>query len=253
MATKPALPALSNKPSALVLLAVVLVASAAAVAMLVNLAGEILEAVGDGNGIALWDRPVLDWAVANRTPPLTSALVWFTNSGGPVWQPITMGAVALLLWWRWRDPTPLVLVALAEGGALAIALVTKRVVDRARPPIADAVPPYETSPSFPSGHTIHAVVAAAMLAYLLIRHLWDHPAWQRVLVGVLALVYAGAMGFTRVFLGYHWLTDVLAAVALGLAWVAVVIGCHVVWRAVRHRTERAPIEEEQKRPILPPA
>lgn len=59
-----------------------------------------------------------------------------------------------------RDWTPLVLVALAEGGALAIAEVGKDVIGRARPPESDAVPPFETSPSFPSGHTIEAFVIA---------------------------------------------------------------------------------------------
>lgn len=242
------------KTSALLLLTAVLVAAGVAVGALVDVAADILEAVGEGDGVALWDRPVLDWAVANRTPPLTSVLLWFTHSGGPVWQPVTMGVVGAFLWWRWRDPTPLVLVVVAEVGALGINLVTKNYVGRARPPIADAVPPYETSPSFPSGHTIHAVVVAVMLAYLLIRHLWDHPAWQRVVVGVVAFAYAAAMAFSRVFLGYHWLTDVLAAAALGLAWAGVVIACHRVWRTVRHRTEHAPIEEENKTqtPLLPP-
>ena len=228
-------------------LVVVVGAILALVALLVTTAGEILEAVTEQDGLALWDRPVLDWASARRTPGLTDALVWFTHTGGPVWQPIIFFGVAALLSWRWRDWTPLVLVALAEGGALLIAQVGKGVIGRVRPPVADMVPPYETSPSFPSGHTIEAFVVAAMLTYLLLRHLWDRPAWLRVLIGVAAFAYACVMGFSRVFLGYHWLTDVLAAALLGLAWAGVVIVVHRVWRAFRQRHERGPVEEEGAR------
>ncbi len=222
----------------LVGLAVVVGVILGAVALLVNAAGEILEAVSENDGLALWDRPVLDWAIAQRAPGLTEAVLWFTHTGGPIWQPIIFFGVALLLTWRWRDGTPLVLVALAEGGALLIAEVGKGVIGRVRPPEVDAVPPFETSPSFPSGHTIEAFVIAAMLTYLLVRHFWDRARWIHVLIGVVAFVYAAAMGFSRVFLGYHWLTDVLAAAALGLAWAGVLIAAHRVWRAVRTRRAR---------------
>ena len=106
------------------------------------------------------------------------------------------------------------------------------------------MPPYETSMSFPSGHSLNALVIVGILAYLLIRHFWDRSWWLKVLIIVLAAVYAISMGLTRVYLGHHWLTDVLAAWVLGLAWLAVVIACHRVWRAVRKRSEPRAIEEE---------
>ena len=236
--------ALLRELPALAVLVVVLGGILGLVALLVDGAGEILEAVNENDGLATWDRPVLDWAIANRAPGLTDAVLWFTHTGGPIWQPIIFFGLAGLLAWRWRDWTPLVLVALAEGGALAIAEVGKDVIGRARPPESDAVPPFETSPSFPSGHTIEAFVIATMLTYLLVRHLWDRSAVVKVLIGVVAFVYACAMGFSRVFLGYHWLTDVFAAAMLGVAWAGVVIAMHRVWRMVRKRRERGPVEEE---------
>lgn len=240
--------ALLRELPTLAVLVVVVGAILGLVALLVDGAGELLEAVTESDGIALWDRPVLDWAVANRTPGLTQAVLFFTHTGGPIWQPIIFFGLAAVLAWRWRDWTPLVLVALAEGGALAIAEMGKDVIGRARPDQqAFAVPPFETSPSFPSGHTIEAFVVATMLTYLLVRHLWDRPVWVRVLIGVVAFVYACAMGFSRVFLGYHWLTDVLAAALLGIAWAGVVIAAHRIWRTVRKRRERGPDEEEASR------
>lgn len=211
---------------------------------LAELFSEILEAVAEEDGVALWDRPLLDWMIARRTPGFTSFVAWYSNTGGPVWQPIVTGIVAIVLSWRWRDITPLILTVIAAGGSLLMTVVGKDAIGRARPPLADAVPPHETSMSFPSGHSLNAIVIIGILAYLLIRHLWDRPAWLKVLIGVLAAVYAVTMGLTRVYLGHHWFTDVLAAWVLGLAWLAVVIACHRVWRAVSKRTKH--LQEQQK-------
>lgn len=239
---------LSERSRGTWVLVIVLVAAGGLVALLVNGAGEILESIGDEEGIALWDRPVLDWAIGLRNPTLTAAMLWFTDTGGPIWQPIILAVVSLVLWWRWRDPTPVVLVLVVQVVAILTSLTAKNVIGRARPPQMDAVPPYETSPSFPSGHTLQAFAAAGIVCYLLIRHLWDRPAWQRVLIALFGLFYASVMAFSRVYLGYHWLTDVLAAAVLGLAWVAIVVACHRVWRTIRQRRADGPIEEEQARP-----
>lgn len=251
MSPRPHLPA-ARRPAIAVVVATLVIAAALA-SLLVWGAGETLEAVSEHDGVALWDRPLLDWSIANRSATLTTGLLWFTHTGGPLWQPIITGLVALFLTSRWRDATPLVLIALTAGGALAITSAAKHVVGRARPPLADAVPPYEMSPSFPSGHTMIAVSVAGILAYLLIRHMWDHPVWERVAVGVAAAVYAAAMGFSRVFLGYHWLTDVLAAALLGVAWVGAVVACHTMWRAIRLRDASDAIEEQRKVPLRPSA
>ncbi len=104
--------------------------------------------------------PEVDGHPVQALDPLLDGGCDANNSGGPIWQPIIFFGLAIVLAWRWRDWTPLVLVALAEGGALAIAEVGKDVIGRARPPESDAVPPFETSPSFPSGHTIEAFVIA---------------------------------------------------------------------------------------------
>ncbi|MGJ3510021.1 phosphatase PAP2 family protein [Enemella sp. A6] len=231
-------------PRPTLILLLVLLAAGLAVTGLFHLAGEILEAVADRQGIALWDRPVLDWAMARRTGATTTVLMWFTNSGGPIWQPIIMMVISLLLWWRWRNPTPVVLVLLVQIGAVLISTTTKGVIGRPRPPVIDAVPPYETSPSFPSGHSLQAFAAATIVCYLLIRHIWNRPSWQRVLIALLGLGYAATMAFSRVYLGYHWLTDVLAAALLGLAWALIVIACHRVWRTIRKRREGRPVEAD---------
>lgn len=234
---------LSDKTKASLVLGGTLAVALAIVLALTELFGEILESVGEKDGIAVWDRPVLDWAIANRSPGFTEFVAWYSDTGGPIWQPIVTGVVALILSWRWRDITPLVLTAIAAGGSLLMTVVGKGVIGRVRPPTEDAVPPFETSMSFPSGHSLNSLVIVGILAYLLIRHFWDRSRWLKVLIIVLAALYAISMGMTRVFLGHHWLTDVLAAWALGLAWLAVVIACHRVWRSVRKRSKRRAVAD----------
>ncbi len=86
------------------------------------------------------------------------------------------------------------------------------------------VAPYETSPSFPSGHSLNSWVILAMVAYLVGCRLNSRAGRTATVVACLTL--AIAMGLRRVYLGHHWLTDVLVAGALGSAWLIVVIAAH---------------------------
>jgi undecaprenyl-diphosphatase len=107
--------------------------------------------------------------------------------------------------------------------------------------MSDAIPPFETSPSFPSGHTLNSTVIAGMVAYLLLRRLTSQRA--RVLTVVLAAGWAVAMGLSRVYLGHHWLTDVMCGWVLGLAWLTVVIVAHRMFlTARRRRRERTAVD-----------
>ncbi len=196
-------------------------------------AGEIYESIVEANGVSLLDQPVLDWVLSIRQQALTAAIAWYSNTGGPVIQPIIVGAVVLFLCWKWRSWTPFVLTALAVGGSLIATVVGKDLVGRARPPLADAIPPYEVSPSFPSGHTLNAMVIAGILCYLMLHWFRRPPARIAWIVGF--SLYALTMGLSRVYLGHHWLTDVLAGWLLGLAWVFMVITLHRLWLTARAR------------------
>jgi undecaprenyl-diphosphatase len=211
------------------------VGAAAAVA-LTAVAGETYDAVTESEGIAALDRPVLDQAIVWRSPGLDHALTVYTDVGGPVGMPVIATLVTLLLVLLWRSRTPLLLMGIAALGSLAMTLTGKAVIGRARPPLTDAVPPYETSPSFPSGHTLNATVLTGVIVYLLLRRV--ESAWARAATVVIGSVFVVTMGLSRVFLGHHWLTDVVAGWALGLAWVATVVTAHRLYLTVRR--DRAP-------------
>jgi hypothetical protein len=95
------------------------------------------------------------------------------------------------------------LALLARSDACGCRAVGKELVGRTRPPVADAVPPYETSAAFPSGHALNYTVVACLVAYLLLLHLTS-LLW-RIVSMALAVVWFVTIGLTRVFLGYHWL------------------------------------------------
>jgi undecaprenyl-diphosphatase len=94
------------------------------------------------------------------------------------------------------------------------------------------VPPYEYSASFPSGHTLNATVIAGIVVYLACLKI--RSAWTRAAVISAGALYAFAIGLSRVFLGHHWLTDVVAAWFVGCAWLTVVIVAHQLFRHLRH-------------------
>ena len=192
---------------------------------------EVYEAVTEDEGVAGLDRPVLDLAIRLRSARLDRALTAFTHLGGPTGMTIIASMITLLMVWRWRSRTPLILMIMAVAGSLLITLVGKAVVGRNRPPLADAVPPYESSPSFPSGHALNSTVIAGMVAYLLLRR-WSSML-ARVLTVVVALAWAISIGLSRVFLGHHWLTDVMFGWLVGLAWLSVMITAHRLFLSVR--------------------
>lgn len=195
--------------------------------------GATYDSVKEGDGLALVDRPALDWMVAHRTAGLDSAVTVFTNIGGPTLLPIIATVVTVLLSWRWRSWTPVAFMVLATAGSLAMTVAGKDLADRVRPPQSLAVPPFEISPSFPSGHTLNSTVIAIVLSYLVMLHVQSRRA--RTTVATVLAMYAAAMGLSRVFLGHHWLTDVVAGWVAGAAWALALILAHRLLLLVQRR------------------
>jgi membrane-associated phospholipid phosphatase len=112
----------------------------------------------------------------------------------------------------------LVMLLLASGGGALIWYFLIGVFNRPRP--SEQLGIVVTDQSFPSGHTISSLICYGFLAYLLIPKMpslfWK---WVVVIVTVLTLAY---IGYSRIFLGGHYLTDIIAGYGLGLAWAALV-------------------------------
>lgn len=200
-----------------------------------GISAEVYEDVVDHDGIATIDQPVLDAAVRARTPFTAELATDFTDLGGKVGMPVIAVVVAVAIAVAWRRWTPLILMAIASGGSLLITVTGKELTARDRPPQALAVPPFESSASFPSGHTLNATVVLGLTAYLLV--VWAKRKRWRVLSVVTLGTLVVAMGLSRVFLGHHWLTDVVAGWVIGLGWLVSVITGHRVMITLERRNQ----------------
>lgn len=216
-----------------VALIAMLLGAGALVTALTAASTEIYEEVADGDAMSAIDRPVLEAAVSLRSDGLDEAVTAYTDLGGPIGLPLLTLVVTVAMAVTWRRWTPVVLVLAASAGSLAMTLVGKPLIGRTRPPMADAVPPYEMSASFPSGHTLNATVIAGVVAYLLLRRHRSTRARTATVAG--AATFATSMGLSRVYLGHHWLTDVAVAWTLGLAWLVLVVVAHRLYLTAHRR------------------
>jgi membrane-associated phospholipid phosphatase len=214
-------------------LLVTLLAGFVFVAVLTALAGVVYVAVTEHDGVAALDRPALSAAITVRTPLGNALATAYSDVGGTVGMPVLATVVAVSLALAWRQWTPVFLVAGTAAGSLTLTVVGKSVVGRIRPPLVDAVPPYEHGASFPSGHSLNSIAIAGIVAYLLLRRQGGRRA--RFFTVAAAATFAFTMGMSRVYLGHHWFTDVLVAWALGLAWLTMVITAHRLLLTVRRR------------------
>lgn len=208
-----------------------LAVGAALAVSLTAIFAQVYEAVVDADGVAGLDHPVLAAAKTVRSPALDVIATAYTDVGGTIGMPILALVVMMALALRRRSWTPVILIVVAAAGSLLMTIAGKSLIGRTRPQLTDAVPPFEYSASFPSGHSLNSVVIAGIVAYLIILRLKSPRA--RVNTALLAGLFALTIGLSRVYLGHHWLTDVLAAWALGAAWLALVITAHRLYLTAR--------------------
>jgi undecaprenyl-diphosphatase len=210
--------------------------------------GALLQDVLARDELELVDRPVAVFFVRHREAWLTRLLQDLTNLGSiRILLPLIL-AVGVGWWLRRRTWRPLVLLVVAYAGADLAFNAVKQLVGRPRPPAAILLKPV-AGPSFPSGHATQAVAVYGMLAALAAT---ASPRWSRkVTAWALAVVIAGLVGLSRLYLGAHWLTDVLAGFALGAAWLFAVLALARTL-TIRHHADPHPALEQQP-PRSPPS
>jgi undecaprenyl-diphosphatase len=155
--------------------------------------------------------------------------------GGPTVLRIAAFLAVVLLWIR-HCRAAAVLVAVAIGGAAALSGIFKVLVNRGRPVVAVPVD-YADSASFPSGHALTSFVAAGVLLMLLLPH---RSRRRRALLITAAVLFVAAVGFSRLLLGVHYLSDILGSWLIGTALLLILTGAFHRAAAVAGRS-RTPL------------
>lgn len=181
----------------------------------------VLEDVLEGDGIATVDRPALRWLAAHRDLWLTRTLRVLTMAGNPAMLAALTFLVCAVATWRRRSWLPAVLGLVGAGGIGLVVITAKALVGRNRPPSPYAVIAANGF-SFPSGHATGTAAVTLLCAWMLTR--WVATTWAaKVAVWTIAIGLIGVVGFSRVYLGVHYVGDVLAGWLLGAAWAGAVM------------------------------
>jgi membrane-associated phospholipid phosphatase len=164
-------------------------------------------------GLVDIDHGIELWADRHATTFTDDVLAGITHLGDTI-TIFTVGvAISAYGLWRWRKPSiPLFVMSVVLGQVL-ISNTIKVAIDRARPELRPRATFSGTS--FPSGHTTAA--AATYLAVALVLGIATSPRTRAALAGA-AVAIAVAVGCTRVLLGVHWFSDVLAGLVIGWSW-----------------------------------
>lgn len=180
--------------------------------VLAKLAQEVLE-----RETFTFDTNFLLWLHQFANPNLDNLMLFITNLGNPSTVVVVAGVTLLLLWWRrYREEAKVFVLACLGGLILNTGL--KLFFSKPRPELWHRLIS-EKSFSFPSGHALGSMVLYGFIAYELATH---YPQFAKVIYS-LTLVLITVIGISRLYLGVHWPTDIIAGYGVGFLWLMICI------------------------------
>lgn len=194
-----------------------------------------LVSVVQADGLSAADGPVRDWLLTERSGALTAVMIFLAVVFGPIALPIIV-LVVILVWGfaakhAWRP----ILLASAMLSGVIISQIILRIVQRSRPPEDTMLFGIDHTFSFPSGHVLGACDFLLVGTFLIFSRRRNTRAAVFGFVGAgVGIVLASV---SRLYLGYHWLTDTLASFSLSLLILGGVIALDT-WRTARVPGER---------------
>ena len=197
--------------------------------------GGIAEDVVTGDPLVEVDRQIAHWFHAHATPGLTRWMLIVTDAYGITAIGVLGLIFGLYLWWR-RSWYRLLTLAIVLPGGMVMNLLLKQIFRRDRPSLDDPLLSLATY-GFPSGHVTGATLFYGVLAAYLASGL---STWRRQLpiflgAGFLVMV----AGLTRIYLGVHYFSDVVAAAAWSVAWLVMwLVAVDTMFRSVERPWER---------------
>lgn len=180
--------------------------------VLAKLAEEVLE-----REAFAFDTNFLLWLHQFANPNLDNLMLFITNLGNPSTVVVVASVTLLLLWWRrYREEAKVFVLACL--GALILNTGLKLFFSKPRPELWHRLIS-ETSFSFPSGHALGSIVLYGFIAYELATH---YPHFVKVIYSLTVILIA-AIGISRLYLGVHWPTDIIAGYGVGFLWLMICI------------------------------
>lgn len=199
--------------------------------LLIGVAALLLaDAATEGDGLTAADRPVWAWLIDHRTAWVTAVAKVITEVGSTA----VMAALALVaagwLWIRQGRRRDALVVAVVTAGAGLLVAVFKPIVGRVRPPEEFRLVT-ETNQSFPSGHALASIAVLGVLAAVFLAPV--SARWPRRAGYVVIGLFVVAIGASRLYLGVHWVTDIVGGWLVGAGWLLLCLTAWQWW--VAHR------------------
>jgi len=188
---------------------------------------ELADEVVEGESRA-FDRAVLLW-IHTTFPDWLEGTMHIVTALGDYWVVLPLLAAVIALCYRkgWRLSATLLLVSTA--GSVVLTTVLKALFRRARPELFDAG--YQASfYSFPSGHATVAVGLYGMLTLVLAYRMRGRARWAVAVSGIIVVLL---IGFSRLYLGVHYPTDIVAGYLAALLWLVCVGAVYALWLSIR--------------------
>ncbi len=182
------------------------------------------------------DLRIINLVQIFRSPFLNSSMLFITYLGR--WQIVFLGTIAIgilfFLTKRWRY---LITLTTSVGFGQILVWLIKNMAKRPRPSLINALV-QEESFSFPSGHSFVAFSFYGLLTYFLFRKVKGKL--LKILVALVGFMLIFLIGLSRIYLGAHWPSDVLAGYACGAAWLSIMITALEIRRKFNHRVYKSP-------------
>ena len=179
----------------------------------------LLDSVAEKDVLVHRDLALANWFHLNGTPLGDRFFVIVSLCGSPAAMAILFVAVVAFLWKR-HHPTLLTAWVLSYVGGTVLDFAMKEIIRRPRPEFA-ALFLHGTSWSFPSGHSMGSLIGFSMLAYTIIYLRPVKSTAARAAIWAAAVIMIALVGYSRLYLAVHFLSDVVAGYTLGALWLAV--------------------------------
>ena len=181
--------------------------------------GSIAEEMVEAEELVYIDDWIARWFNARATPAFTQVMMVITHAHNTAGMLILTTMLGIYFYMR-KAPYWLLALLVSVPGGMVLNVALKHIFQRARPSLDNPLLTLTTY-SFPSGHTVAATLFYGLLAAYLVclPGKWKY----RFLIVLGACVAAGLVGLSRMYLGVHYLSDVMAAIAVGCGWLAICI------------------------------